>query len=63
LFSGDEYLEESLFYDSVGAIGKQFGLEWGGEWTSLIDKPHLKLKTGMTLAQIRDKFESGEAIV
>lgn len=63
LFSGGEYLAESPLYDHVGAIGKELGLEWGGDWTSLVDKPHFQLKTEITLAQIREKFEGGQTFV
>lgn len=27
----------------VAAIGKQLGLEWGGDWTSFKDRPHLEV--------------------
>jgi len=30
-----------LFY-AVGAIGKSLGLEWGGDWKSIADLPHLQ---------------------
>ena len=32
------------FFDKVGALGKSLGLEWGGDWKSIVDKPHLQLK-------------------
>ena len=32
------------FFAKVGAVGKSLGLEWGGDWTSFVDKPHLQLK-------------------
>jgi peptidoglycan L-alanyl-D-glutamate endopeptidase CwlK len=63
LFRGNEYLPESELYDAAGAIGKELGLEWGGDWTRLVDKPHFQLRTVMTLAQIREKFEGGNTIV
>jgi hypothetical protein len=31
------------FFAKVGAVGKSFGLEWGGDWTGWVDKPHLQL--------------------
>ncbi len=61
LFKGSDYLEESPLYDVMGTIGKNLGLEWGGDWSSLIDKPHFQLKVGLTLAEVRGKFESGLA--
>lgn len=40
--SGHEY-DDTSFFNRVGAIGKSLGLEWGGDWTSPVDKPHLQL--------------------
>lgn len=34
-------------------IGKQLGFEWGGDWTSFVDYPHLQMTGGLTLAQLR----------
>jgi len=63
LFKGFDYLQQSPLYDAVGALGRDLGLEWGGDWDSFVDKPHFQLKTGQTLAQVRRKFESGENFV
>lgn len=30
-------------WDVLGRVAKQYGLEWGGDWTSLVDKPHVQL--------------------
>lgn len=37
----------------VAAIGKSLGFEWGGDWTSFKDYPHLQMTGGYTLAQLR----------
>lgn len=63
LFKGSEYLDESPFYDTVGSIGKHLGLEWGGDWSSIIDKPHFQLATELKLAEVRSRFEAGMAYV
>ena len=34
-------------------IAKQLGFEWGGDWTSFVDYPHLQMTGGLTLAQLR----------
>lgn len=44
VFSGSEYLPESPLYRAVGALGMDLGLEWGGNWTSLVDEPHFQLR-------------------
>ena len=39
------------------------GVEWGGNWTSIVDAPHYQLATGLSLAAARDRFETGQALV
>ena len=34
---------KSKHWEEIGAIGKKHGLVWGGDWTRLVDKPHLQL--------------------
>ena len=45
---GHEY-DDTSFFREVGAIGKSLGLEWGGDWTSPVDMPHLQLDLEMIL--------------
>lgn len=44
VFSGDRYLGESPKYRAVGVLGMELGLEWGGNWTSIVDQPHFQLR-------------------
>lgn len=37
------YKESGRFFEKVGAIGVSIGLEWGGNWKSIVDKPHFQL--------------------
>ncbi len=37
------YNESGDFFEQVGAIGVNLGLEWGGNWKSIVDKPHFQL--------------------
>lgn len=37
----DAYNIEKL--KRVGELGKSIGLEWGGDWTSIVDMPHFQL--------------------
>ena len=67
VFKGTEYLDESTGYDVVGAIGMEIGLEWGGEWTTIVDKPHFQLRPTWAdhssesemLAELRDRVKNG----
>lgn len=36
----------------VAAIAKEMGFEWGGDWSSFRDYPHLQFTKGLTLSQI-----------
>lgn len=50
--------EEGKLWAAIGRIGKECGLEWGGDFKSLKDLPHFQDSKGLTLAQLR----SGMAI-
>lgn len=44
IFKGAEPVWESPAYKAVGALGRGLGLEWGGDWKSLVDEPHFQLR-------------------
>jgi peptidoglycan L-alanyl-D-glutamate endopeptidase CwlK len=44
VFSGSAYLAESPKYKAVGVLGMDLGLEWGGNWKSIVDQPHFQLR-------------------
>lgn len=44
VFSGTKYLPDSPKYKAVGVLGIDLGLEWGGNWTSIVDQPHFQLR-------------------
>lgn len=46
VFSGSRYLGDSPKYRAVGALGMDMGLDWGGNWTSIVDQPHFDLRPG-----------------
>jgi peptidoglycan L-alanyl-D-glutamate endopeptidase CwlK len=47
-------------WNKIGQIGKSFGFVWGGDWKGLVDKPHFEMMFGNTLAQLRNKYTSGD---
>ena len=51
---GHEY-DDADFFRRCGAIGKEMGFSWGGDWTSLPDKPHFQWDDGgrYTAAMVR----------
>jgi peptidoglycan L-alanyl-D-glutamate endopeptidase CwlK len=70
VFEGTRYMGESPKYKAVGVLGQELGLEWGGNWTSIVDQPHFQLRpawaTDMTeremLAEFRQRVEDGTPI-
>lgn len=39
----DAYYNADGWFEKVGRIGQKLGLEWGGAWTSPVDRPHFQL--------------------
>lgn len=51
------YNESGDFFTRVGKIGKSVGLEWGGDWKNIVDKPHFQLPDwGSSTAGIKKKY-------
>lgn len=44
VFEGNKYLPDSPKYKAVGVLGADLGLEWGGNWKTLVDQPHFQLR-------------------
>jgi hypothetical protein len=44
---------------AAARIGKDLGLEWGGDWTSFKDRPHYQWNGGLTLADCRALYKNG----
>lgn len=71
IFVDNKYLPESAQYAAAGAIGKELGLTWGGDFQSIKDEPHFELRpswaTGMAsgamLAELRRRKEVGTSVI
>ena len=51
------YNESGNYFQRVGAIGKSLGLEWGGDWKSIVDKLHFQLPDwGSTSERLRKEY-------
>lgn len=50
---GEPVWGDDTLWGVCGAIAGQCGLEWGGNWTSFVDKPHCQDTGGRTLAQLK----------
>lgn len=70
VFSGSKYLPESPKYKAVGVLGMDLGLDWGGNWTSIVDQPHFQLRPAWAatftekemLAELRARVNDGSPV-
>ena len=54
---------ERGWYDKAADVGRLDGVDWGGNWTSIQDRPHYELHTGLSTAEKRKRFEAGKLVV
>ena len=45
--------ENVKLFETIGAIGESIGLEWGGRWKKVIDRPHFQYTLGYTIDDFR----------
>ena len=51
-------------WDQVGSLAEECGLEWGGNFSSLSDKPHYQDRMGWTIAMLKEaKIPVGEVFI
>lgn len=51
------YYDKDGFFTRVGKTGREIGLEWGGSWKSIVDKPHFQLPDwGSTAAKLKTQY-------
>lgn len=49
------------FFEKIGQIGKALGLEWGGDWITIKDRPHFQLPDwGSTTTKLRSTYGTFE---
>ncbi|MCB5189560.1 M15 family metallopeptidase [Methylobacillus arboreus] len=66
VFEGNRYLGDSPKYKAVGVLGEELGLEWGGNWKTIVDQPHFQLRPAWAtslaerqmLAELRGRLSS-----
>ena len=55
------YYDSDGWFNKVGKVGKALGLEWGGDWTSPVDKPHFQLpQWGSTPKKLKQLYGNVE---
>ena len=70
VFEGAKYLGESAKYKAVGVLGMDLGLEWGGNWKTIVDQPHFQLRPAWArdwserdmLAELRQRAADGNPV-
>lgn len=54
---------DSVLWSRIGQIGKEVGLEWGGDWQGFKDMPHFQYRGGLSLADARNGMRPSAAVV
>jgi peptidoglycan L-alanyl-D-glutamate endopeptidase CwlK len=55
---GKKYFGESPLYDELGSLTREVqDAEWGGDWSSFKDKPHIQMRRFNSIAEARKEFE------
>jgi peptidoglycan L-alanyl-D-glutamate endopeptidase CwlK len=70
VFESNKYLPESVKYKAVGVLGSDMGLEWGGNWKTIVDQPHFQLRPAWAvdlteremLAELRGRFDASAPV-
>jgi peptidoglycan L-alanyl-D-glutamate endopeptidase CwlK len=70
VFEGNKYLPDSPKYKAVGVLGVELGLEWGGNWKTIVDQPHYQLRPAWAhtltekqmLSELRTRHENGTPV-
>ena len=62
--SDDAFNDSTNLFTKVGKIGQKLGLEWGGSWRSIVDKPHFQLPDwGSTTAKLKATYKTPTAFM
>lgn len=57
----DAFNNRTRLFNKVGALGVSIGLEWGGNWKSIVDLPHFQLPNwGSTATKLRNTYGTPE---
>jgi peptidoglycan L-alanyl-D-glutamate endopeptidase CwlK len=54
VFRNEGYNASKELWNTLGAVGKSQGFEWGGDWKGFVDLPHFELKQGYTLKDFQE---------
>lgn len=57
------YNDSDGFFAKVGAVGKSLGLKWGGDFTSIKDKPHFQFTKHGEWRTLQSKYGTPQAFL
>jgi peptidoglycan L-alanyl-D-glutamate endopeptidase CwlK len=69
VFAGKLYLDNSdpakaaKVHKACSEHAAACGLEWGGSWTSIKDMPHYEVRTGLSLAEKRSRYQQKGSVL
>jgi len=65
IFDHGKYLGDSPLYEAAGPIvlAATMGVEWGGNWSGFVDRPHYQMATNLKTSEVRSRFEKGETFL
>ena len=46
-------------WNKIEKLGKKFGFEWGGDWTSFVDLPHFQMTFGYETSELLAMYNKG----
>jgi len=49
-------------YRKLKPIAKKYNIEWGGDFKTIVDKPHYQLVLGYTIAMLKEKYSKKDFI-
>lgn len=55
----DPFPSDDKIWQRYGDLAKAHGFVWGGDFHSILDRPHVELSYGLSLAQVRALYEYG----
>ena len=53
---------ENPNWNKIGEIGKSFGFEWGGDFTSIVDLPHFQESFGLSTSELNALIDDGRNV-
>ena len=56
-FTGEDPYSEDQPWDKLGEVVKAFGCQWGGDWSQLIDRPHIYKDYGTNWQDLSEVYK------